>query len=60
MTGVSASTGAILYKCGVSGCKNDTSHEEHLEQDVLIVQRFQQTVRAVEARTGVEKWAKLR
>ncbi|CAL1686070.1 unnamed protein product [Lasius platythorax] len=54
--GVSASTGRILYECSVTGCKNNTDREGHLEYDVLIIQRFQQTVRAIEARTGNERW----
>ncbi|KAL0120953.1 hypothetical protein PUN28_008578 [Cardiocondyla obscurior] len=54
--GVLAKTGEILYQCGVSGCDNNTDHTEYVEQDVLIIQRFQQTVRAVEARSGGERW----
>ncbi|KAL6263268.1 hypothetical protein P5V15_006068 [Pogonomyrmex californicus] len=54
--GVLADTGKILYQCGVSGCNNDTDQQRYMEQDVLIIQRHQQTVRAVEARTGNERW----
>ncbi|XP_029160383.1 eukaryotic translation initiation factor 2-alpha kinase [Nylanderia fulva] len=53
---VSASTGKLLYACHVAECRNNTDREEHLEYDVLIVQRFQQTVRAIEPRTGNERW----
>lgn len=53
---VSANTGKILYGCQVAECKNNTDHEEDLEYDVLIIQRLQQTVRAVESRTGNERW----
>lgn len=52
--GVSVSTGKILYECNVSGCMNKTE-ERHLKQEVLVIKRFQQTVRAVEARTGIER-----
>jgi translation initiation factor 2-alpha kinase 3 len=52
---VSASTGAVLYECRVNECKNETVYKEYLKQDVLIIQRFQQTIRAVEARTGIER-----
>ncbi|XP_012223213.2 eukaryotic translation initiation factor 2-alpha kinase-like [Linepithema humile] len=56
--GVSASTGQILYECNVDGCKNNTNREGYLEQeqDLLIIQRLQQTVRAIEALTGIERW----
>ncbi|XP_076760849.1 eukaryotic translation initiation factor 2-alpha kinase [Xylocopa sonorina] len=54
--GVSSVTGKILYECGMNGCNNITRGETYIEQEVLIVQRFQQTVRAIEARTGIERW----
>ncbi|XP_034948141.1 eukaryotic translation initiation factor 2-alpha kinase-like isoform X2 [Chelonus insularis] len=55
--GISSSTGEILYQCDIDGCTNKTEGDTFLEQkDVLVVQRFQQTVRALEARTGIEKW----
>ncbi|XP_076169854.1 eukaryotic translation initiation factor 2-alpha kinase isoform X2 [Ptiloglossa arizonensis] len=54
--GVSSTTGKILYECGINGCTNNTKGESYIEQNVLIVQRFQQTVRAVEPRTGIERW----
>ncbi|XP_072750618.1 eukaryotic translation initiation factor 2-alpha kinase [Anoplolepis gracilipes] len=53
--GVSASTGRILYECKVKECKNNTV-EEHLEYDILVIRRFQQTVRAIEPHTGNERW----
>jgi len=55
---VLASTGEILYECvpGGSGCTNNTDRQEYVnEQDVLIIHRFQQTVRTVEERTGNER-----
>lgn len=54
--GVSSRTGKILYECGINGCNNNTDGEGYIEQEVLIVQRLQQTVRAVEPRTGIERW----
>ncbi|CAK9803135.1 Eukaryotic translation initiation factor 2-alpha kinase [Anthophora plagiata] len=54
--GVSSTTGKILYECGISGCTNVTEGETYIEQEVLVVQRYQQTVRAVEPRTGIERW----
>lgn len=54
--GVSSRTGKILYECGINGCNNNTDGEGYLEQEVLIIQRFQQTIRAVEPLTGTERW----
>ncbi|XP_018403142.1 PREDICTED: eukaryotic translation initiation factor 2-alpha kinase-like [Cyphomyrmex costatus] len=56
--GVFAKTGEIKYKCvsGVSECKNNTDSQEYIDQDILIIQRFQQTVRAIEDRAGSERW----
>lgn len=50
-----ADTGEVLYHSSVSESSNNTDREEYVGQDVLIIQRFQQTVRAVEARTGIER-----
>nr|XP_012137915.1 PREDICTED: eukaryotic translation initiation factor 2-alpha kinase isoform X1 [Megachile rotundata]XP_012137916.1 PREDICTED: eukaryotic translation initiation factor 2-alpha kinase isoform X1 [Megachile rotundata] len=54
--GISSTTGKILYECGISGCTNNTEKESYVEQEVLVVQRFQQTVRAVEPQSGIERW----
>lgn len=54
--GVSSLTGEILYECSIHGCNNKTGSDRYVEQDVLIVQRFQQTVRAIEPRTGAERY----
>lgn len=63
--GISARTGQILYECTLRGCQNYThstepisSDEQHnpLSDDVLILKRETQTVRAIEPREGVERW----
>ncbi|KAL6422966.1 hypothetical protein ACFW04_010458 [Cataglyphis niger] len=53
--GVSSNTGRILYECKVKECKN-TDLKGHIEHDVLIIRRLQQTIRAIEAHTGNERW----
>lgn len=55
LIGVHTSTGRILYECDVTGCKNNTHNKRYLEQEILVIKRLQQTVRAVEARTGIER-----
>ncbi|XP_014483949.1 PREDICTED: eukaryotic translation initiation factor 2-alpha kinase-like [Dinoponera quadriceps] len=54
--GVHASTGRILYECDVNKCTNYTDGKGYSEQEILVIKRFQHTVRAVEARTGIERW----
>ncbi|XP_063695629.1 eukaryotic translation initiation factor 2-alpha kinase [Culicoides brevitarsis] len=64
--GVSTRTGEILYQCSMRGCTNFTAadddqankseHHDALLDDVMIVRRETQTVRAVDPRSGVERW----
>lgn len=63
--GVSTHTGEILYQCSIRGCTNYTvaedqanknEHHDALLDDVMIVRRETQTVRAVDPRSGVERW----
>ncbi|XP_046996995.1 eukaryotic translation initiation factor 2-alpha kinase-like [Schistocerca americana] len=53
--GVEVKTGKLLYECSMKGCTNYTK-ENSYSQDVIVVQRQTQTVRAVEARSGEERW----
>lgn len=52
--GVSLRSGNIIYECSMKGCGN-ISHSTNVEE-VLIIQRWGQIVRAVEPRTGLERW----
>ncbi|XP_060576600.1 eukaryotic translation initiation factor 2-alpha kinase 3-like [Ruditapes philippinarum] len=53
--GLDPHTGQVRYACGVKGCR--TFGEEVVnEEDLLIVNRQTQTVRAVDSRSGSEKW----
>ncbi|KAK0094417.1 hypothetical protein PV326_010938 [Microctonus aethiopoides] len=55
--GISSKTGKIIYQCNINGCTNMTNGESYInQQDILIIKRYQQTVRAVEPRTGQERW----
>lgn len=70
--GVSSRTGQIIYECTMGGCRNITEimHDEGaknapmeevlphdpLQDDVIVIRRQTQTVRAVESRTGNERW----
>ena len=58
--GIEVKTGKIRYECTMAGCFSPTgealsSQETDLE-DIVIVKRETQVVRAVEPRTGSEKW----
>ncbi|XP_069671584.1 eukaryotic translation initiation factor 2-alpha kinase isoform X2 [Periplaneta americana] len=52
--GVVAKTGQVMYECSMEGCTNST--DNLTADDVIVIQRHTQTVRAIEARTGVERW----
>ena len=59
--GIELSTGRIKYECTMSGCFEPsgeplkTNADSDLE-DLIVVERETQVVRAVEPRTGSEKW----
>lgn len=70
--GVSTKTGQIIYECSMNGCHNrteaGTSPETNSQKfqefeeynptvdEVIVVRRQTQTVRAIEPRTGSERW----
>lgn len=55
--GVEADTGNVLYECKMTGCDNLTGNtEDEVSGDIVLVQRQTQTVRAVEPRSGIERW----
>jgi translation initiation factor 2-alpha kinase 3 len=51
--GVIIRTGELVYECSMDGCSNST--ENLAPDDMLVIQRHTQTVRAVEGRTGTER-----
>ncbi|KAL0269936.1 UNVERIFIED_CONTAM: hypothetical protein PYX00_007511 [Menopon gallinae] len=52
--GVSLQSGKILYECSMKGCENSSRAND--VGDILVIQRLGQTVRAIEPRTGSERW----
>ncbi|XP_071792922.1 eukaryotic translation initiation factor 2-alpha kinase 3-like [Asterias amurensis] len=54
--GINAGTGQILYICGESGCHMFEENQSKDEDDIIVIQRVQRICRAVEQRTGAEKW----
>jgi hypothetical protein len=46
-------TGELVYECSMDGCSNST--ENLAPDDMLVVQRHTQTVRAVDGRSGIER-----
>ncbi|XP_045482611.1 eukaryotic translation initiation factor 2-alpha kinase-like isoform X2 [Harmonia axyridis] len=53
--GIGFRSGNIFYECSSIKCVNITKNAE-AEDDVLVLKRTSQTVRAVEIRSGIEKW----
>ncbi|XP_077884043.1 eukaryotic translation initiation factor 2-alpha kinase 3 isoform X1 [Ictidomys tridecemlineatus] len=54
--GLSAYSGKVRYICSALGCRRWDSDELEEEEDILLLQRTQKTVRAVGPRSGNEKW----
>lgn len=52
--GINVHTGQVRYICTMGGC--DNVKEDFSTEDVLVVKRNTQTVRAIEPRSGREKW----
>lgn len=53
--GVTLHSGIALYECSSLNCKNTTDAEDNGE-DVAVIERSTRTVRAIEPRTGIERW----
>ncbi|XP_026332066.1 eukaryotic translation initiation factor 2-alpha kinase-like [Hyposmocoma kahamanoa] len=53
--GVDANTGGVLYECGTSGCSSE-QQTAGAGRDVLMLRRHSNTVRALDPRSGTEKW----
>ncbi|XP_058135039.1 eukaryotic translation initiation factor 2-alpha kinase 3 isoform X2 [Dasypus novemcinctus] len=53
--GLSAYSGKVRYICSALGCRQWDSDEME-QEDILLLQRTQKTVRAVGPRSGNEKW----
>ena len=53
-TGVNVKTGEVLYTCSAKGCDQQQNVKE--SNDVVVVKRYQQTVRSIENRNGAENW----
>lgn len=56
--GVIAHSGRLIYECSMEGCVNLTEGmgSKDDENNILVVRRQTQTVRAIEPQTGVERW----
>lgn len=56
--GVTLHTGKSLYECSALNCKNMTDSLDSNE-DVAVIERSTRTVRAIEPRTGVERYLEI-
>jgi eukaryotic translation initiation factor 2-alpha kinase 3 len=54
--GVDLESGNIIYECTLKGCDRNFTGQDDESQQVLVVQRQTQTIRALEPRTGLERW----
>lgn len=62
--GISAHSGRVIYECSMHGCTNSTDLDPNdddsinstTDEEIVVVRRQTQTVRAIEPRTGGERW----
>ncbi|XP_048249248.1 eukaryotic translation initiation factor 2-alpha kinase 3-like [Haliotis rufescens] len=54
--GIDPTTGQIRYLCTMAGCHDLSQGESRADDDLIVITRNTQTVRAVDARIGAEKW----
>ncbi|KAK3714542.1 hypothetical protein QZH41_014214 [Actinostola sp. cb2023] len=56
--GIDSKTGKVRYLCSADGCQlTDQESEGNVQDsDLFVVKRTQQTIRAVDQRTGGERW----
>ncbi|KAF5303410.1 hypothetical protein FQR65_LT08252 [Abscondita terminalis] len=53
--GMMLNSGQQLYECSLHSCRNTTEYPDEMD-NIIIVERRTHTVRALEPRTGVERW----
>ncbi|XP_059472098.1 eukaryotic translation initiation factor 2-alpha kinase [Neocloeon triangulifer] len=53
--GLDMNSGRVIYECTIKGCDRNFTGQES-DGHVLVVQRQTQTIRALEPRTGYERW----
>ncbi|GLV37655.1 pancreatic eIF-2alpha kinase [Carabus blaptoides fortunei] len=52
--GVALNSGKLIYECSLDGCKNQSNYANY--EDLILLERNTQTVRAIEPRSGLERW----
>ncbi|XP_075984551.1 eukaryotic translation initiation factor 2-alpha kinase-like isoform X2 [Anticarsia gemmatalis] len=53
--GLDAHTGGVIYECGSGGCSSEQK-TAGAGRDILVLRRHSNTVRALDPRSGSEKW----
>ncbi|XP_046971883.1 eukaryotic translation initiation factor 2-alpha kinase-like isoform X1 [Vanessa cardui] len=53
--GLDAHTGTVIYECSSSGC-NSEQQTATAGRDIIVLRRHSNTVRALDPRSGTEKW----
>ncbi|KAF5300197.1 hypothetical protein FQA39_LY11231 [Lamprigera yunnana] len=53
--GMLLNSGKQLYECSLNGCQNLTNYASNMD-NIIIIERKTHTVRAIEPRTGIERW----
>ncbi|XP_054167249.1 eukaryotic translation initiation factor 2-alpha kinase-like [Oppia nitens] len=56
LSGIDISTGRVYYECGINGCPEAQLNENETFDDLVLLKRITQTVRAIDPKTGRQKW----
>ena len=54
--GIDAITGRLQYSCSRDGCHTEPPAASSSSNPFLVIRRHTKTVRAIEPRTGLERW----
>ena len=56
ISGIEISNGRVHYECGINGCPSAQINENETFDDLFLVKRNRQTVRAIDPKSGRQKW----
>ena len=56
ISGIDITTGKVHYECGLKGCPSGQLNENETYDDLFLLKRITQTVRAIDPRNGRQKW----
>ncbi|CAG2105756.1 unnamed protein product, partial [Medioppia subpectinata] len=56
ISGIDIATGRVFYECGLKGCPTTQLNENETFDNLILIKRITQTIRAIDPRSGRQKW----